>query len=120
MRGSIMTSLIIEPTATAQWQSLVKEAWDITGEKADEEMEHYLVLLLMRFSDNSTVGTRALGLEYLESQEREGEASKPYCVMSEINASSFLASFLVEPSGFASTWAIMLSLGKGLIIFYRH
>lgn len=71
-----MTSLIIEPTATAQWQSLVKEAWDITGEKADEEMEHYLVLLLMRFSDNSTVGARALGLEYLESQEKEGEGKQ--------------------------------------------
>lgn len=71
-----MTSLIIEPTATAQWQSLVKEAWDITGEKADEEMEHYLVLLLMRFCDNSTVGTRALGLDYLESQEKEGESKQ--------------------------------------------
>lgn len=67
-----MSNLVIEPTITSQWQKLVKEA-AITSEcNLDEELESYLVFLLMRNADRPEMADSVLALEYLQSLLNEG------------------------------------------------
>ncbi|MDX1252431.1 MAG: hypothetical protein IDH49_09345 [Gammaproteobacteria bacterium] len=67
-----MESLVINPTATAQWQALVMEAQAAAGCRLDEDMESYLVFLLMRFAGEPGAVKRILALDYLRAMDQAG------------------------------------------------
>lgn len=62
-----MESLILHPTATAQWQALVEEAEQASSIYLSEELESYLVFLLMRFAENPMVAQSIMATDFLES-----------------------------------------------------
>lgn len=61
-----MTKLMVEQQATAQWHDLVKEAEAFTGTELDEELESYLVFLLIRYTGKPELAASVMALEYLE------------------------------------------------------
>lgn len=64
--------LIIEPTVTAQWQGLVKEAENSSNLVLNEELESYLVFLLVRFTGQPQLAKSVLALEFLENSQAIG------------------------------------------------
>jgi hypothetical protein len=64
-----MTSLILEPTITAQWHALVKEAEQNSHLTLTEELESYLVFLLLRFNNQPEISAGVLGIEFLKSHQ---------------------------------------------------
>ena len=67
-----MGLLILEPTAQAQWQTLVHEAQTACHRNLDETLESYLVFLLMRFADRPECTARIMAEDYLQSQQLQG------------------------------------------------
>ena len=67
-----MPRLIIQPTATAQWHSLVSDAQTSSRVTLGEELESYLVFLLMRFVRRPEVADRVMAVEYLEGISSTG------------------------------------------------
>lgn len=61
-----MKSLILHPTPTAQWYALINEAQQNCSVQLHEELESYLVFLLMRFTDCPALAQSVLGLEFLK------------------------------------------------------
>ncbi len=68
-----MSDLLLEPTATAQWRQLVTDAQNSAHTRLDEELESYLVFLLMRFTHAPQVVMSVVALDYLESQLAHGK-----------------------------------------------
>lgn len=68
-----MKKLILDPTAQAQWQSLVQEAQSACDRRLDEALESYLVFMLMRFTDKPSCISRIMAEEYLSAQMLVGE-----------------------------------------------
>jgi len=64
-----MPNLVVHPTSTAQWHALVSEAQSACGCILHEELESYLVFLLMRFADKPHMLARVLALDYLNSNK---------------------------------------------------
>lgn len=62
-----MEPLILHPTPQAQWYELVEEARRESSITLSDDLESYLVFLLMRFANNPTVLERVLALDFLES-----------------------------------------------------
>ncbi|MDH5300142.1 MAG: hypothetical protein OEW58_02125 [Gammaproteobacteria bacterium] len=71
-----MRSIVVEPTATAGWHSLVHEAEALCEQHLHQESESYLVFLLMRFLQRPEMGSRILATDYLESFLAHGERRK--------------------------------------------
>lgn len=67
-----MPRLVLEPTSTAQWQALVSEAAANCDCCLEEEIESYLVFLLMRFTARPDLASRVLAIEYLQSMTATG------------------------------------------------
>ena len=67
-----MESLVIQPSATAQWHALVGEAEQACATRLGEELESYLVFLLMRYTDSPEIANSVLALDYLYSMEAIG------------------------------------------------
>ncbi len=67
-----MDTLVLQPTATAQWQSLINEAEQSCQTHLSEELQSYLVFLLMRYLKSSDLANSILALEYLDSLEMTG------------------------------------------------
>lgn len=67
-----MSKLVVEPTITSQWQKLVKDAAITSEYKLDDELESYLVFLLMRNADRPEMTDSVLALEYLQGMLNEG------------------------------------------------
>jgi len=67
-----MESLVIQPSATAQWHALVGEAEQACATRLGEELESYLVFLLMRYTDLPEIANSVLALDYLHSMEAVG------------------------------------------------
>lgn len=63
-----MTSLVLQPTDTAQWHALVAEAQQASRHSLSEPLESYLVFMLMRFVGRPDVVARAMALEFLDAQ----------------------------------------------------
>lgn len=61
-----METLILHPTATAQWQAIVNEAERLSAIQLTEDLESYLVFLLMRFSEHPEIAHSILATEFLE------------------------------------------------------
>ncbi|ROR34186.1 hypothetical protein [Inmirania thermothiophila] len=59
-------NLILEPTATAQWHKLVRDAQAACGCSLEEELESYLTFLLMRFVERPDMAAAVLAVEYLD------------------------------------------------------
>ena len=68
--GGLMTqSLLLEPGDTAQWHKLVRDAETEYGHTLDEELESYLVFMLMRHTEKRSLAQAAIALQYLTTQE---------------------------------------------------
>ncbi len=67
-----MTTLVLEPNSTAQWQSLVSDAEHIANRQLDETLESYLVFTLMRFTQRPELVNSVMALEFLESAQQSG------------------------------------------------
>lgn len=67
-----MTQLSIQPTPLAQWYSLVNEAQSYCQLELGEDLESYLVFLLMRFTTDTGMAEGTLALDFLESLHTEG------------------------------------------------
>ena len=67
-----MTSLVLQPTDTAQWHALVAEAQQACQHHLEEALESYLVFMLMRFTERADLLARAMALEFLDAQANSG------------------------------------------------
>jgi hypothetical protein len=67
-----MTNLVTDEQATAQWHGLVKEAESHSGIALDEEIECYLVFLLMRYTQKPEMAAKVMALEYLRGVQAAG------------------------------------------------
>ena len=70
--GANMAKLVIQPTSTAQWHALVSEAENAASCVLSEDLESYLVFLLMRFASNPHMLARVIALDYLNHTSTEG------------------------------------------------
>jgi hypothetical protein len=68
-----MRKLILHPTSTAQWHSLVCEAENAANIYLDEELQSYLVFLLMRFLNKPDIASKILAMDYIESLLSSGQ-----------------------------------------------
>lgn len=68
-----MRRLVLHPTSTAQWHSLVCEAESASNIFLDEELQSYLVFLLMRFLDKPGMTAKVLALDYIDSMLSSGQ-----------------------------------------------
>jgi hypothetical protein len=68
-----MGRLVLHPTPTAQWHSLVCEAESASNIFLDEELQSYLVFLLMRFLDKPDIAGKILALDYIDSMLSSGQ-----------------------------------------------
>ncbi len=71
-----MSQVQTEETATAQWQALVKEAEVFNGVMLNEELESYLVFLLMRYMQQPGLASKVVALEYLNGALAQGSERK--------------------------------------------
>lgn len=67
-----MPRIVLEPTSTAQWHALVSEAEAACECRLGEELESYLVFLLMRFAARPDLASRVMALEFLRSMRAQG------------------------------------------------
>ena len=67
-----MSELLIQTSATAEWLSLVTEAESAAELHLDEDMQSYLVFLLMRFTERPELAGSVLAVEYLQSMQSQG------------------------------------------------
>lgn len=68
-----MRELVLQPTSLAHWYALVNEAELDSALELGEELESYLVFLLMRFTERPELSNNILALEFLESLQKIGE-----------------------------------------------
>jgi len=71
-----MTKLLVDRHATAQWHDLVKEAEAYNGVSLDEELESYLVFLLMRYTGKPELAAKVMALDYLQGAQTYGAERK--------------------------------------------
>lgn len=69
-----MAELILHPTSTAQWQAIVHEAECIASRHLKEDLQSYLVFMLMRFTRKPRLFEHIVSTEYLESLDLRGPA----------------------------------------------
>lgn len=62
-----MDILSLHPTPTAEWKALVEEAKLKNSYSLTEDMESYLVFLLMRFVENPEIAYRIMAMDFLKS-----------------------------------------------------
>ncbi len=72
-----MRSLLLHPTSTAQWQALIHEAQETLSIRLEEDLESYLVFLLMRFVERPMVAHSVLGLDFLQSTQKLQNGQPP-------------------------------------------
>lgn len=65
IEGFIMGVLLLQPTTTAQWQSLVKDAESSSNLRLNNELENYLVFLLGYYNHRPDIASSVLAKEFL-------------------------------------------------------
>jgi hypothetical protein len=65
LRGFIMGVLLLQPTTTAQWQSLVKDAESSSNLRLNNELESYLVFLLGYYNRRPDIANSVFAKEFL-------------------------------------------------------
>jgi hypothetical protein len=83
-----MKPLILQPTETAQWQALVKEAEQHSHLTLSEDLESYLTFLLIRFTGKPEMAKSVLALDFLHSLEQAG--SKKLAALRDVGDQSLL------------------------------
>jgi len=68
-----MEKLHIHPTPTSQWQALIDEAQQTLSLSLGEELESYLVFLLMRFTTAQKMDSHFIATEWLHSLNQFGQ-----------------------------------------------
>jgi len=71
-----MSRIITAPSSIAQWQKLVLEAEATCETQLNEEMESYLVFLLMRFLEKPEFTSKIMALDYLHSFQASGQVQQ--------------------------------------------
>lgn len=71
-----MSRLVVKASTTEEWLSLVNEAKTAAACKLDEDMESYLVFLLMRFTERPELAASVLALDYLRSMQLSGHLAQ--------------------------------------------
>jgi hypothetical protein len=67
-----MSQIILHPTDMSQWHALVNEAQASTRLILHENMESYLVFLLMRFSQSPELAESVLAVDFLNAMQAAG------------------------------------------------
>ncbi len=67
-----MSPLLLQPTATAHWYELIHDAEHYCHQSLTEELQSYLVFLLMRYTQSAHLVDRVMALEYLHSLQSGG------------------------------------------------
>jgi hypothetical protein len=62
-----MSALVLEPTITAQWLGLIQEAESHSHQVLHEDLESYLVFLLVRFTEKPELAKSVLAMDYLQA-----------------------------------------------------
>lgn len=65
--------LVLHPSAIAQWYALINEAEQTCNVTLNEEVESYLVFLLMRFTQNPQLANSVLAVDFLQGLQKNGE-----------------------------------------------
>jgi len=68
-----MSRIVLETSSTAQWQKLVLEAEATCQLPLNEELESYLVFLLMRHTEKPDITSNIMAMEYLQSLAANGQ-----------------------------------------------
>jgi len=68
-----MAKRILSSNPTNQWHSLVTEAQHAAGTQLNEDLESYLVFMLMRYTDKPEMAASVLALDYLEGSQTLGQ-----------------------------------------------
>jgi hypothetical protein len=70
-----MNQIVLQPSALSQWYALINEAEVHSRCRINEDMESYLVYLLMRFSREVKWATDVVGLDFLNALQVGGKRS---------------------------------------------
>lgn len=68
-----MSNFSVCPTSTASWQSLVLEAQSASHINLNEDLQSYLVFLLMRYLYDVELTQRPIALDFLETLHERGK-----------------------------------------------
>lgn len=71
-----MSKVIWHNNSTAAWQELVCDAQARSKMQLNEELESYLVFMLMRFTEEVGVHNRPIALDFMETLHSAGELQK--------------------------------------------
>jgi hypothetical protein len=71
-RTSKIHDIKIASSCTESWYNLVHDAQDKSHQQLNEDLESYLIFLLIRFTNNTQLANSILSIEYLESQSLHG------------------------------------------------
>jgi hypothetical protein len=67
-----MSTLSVYPTSTASWQSLILEAQTASHIDLSEDLQSYLVFLLMRFLNETKLSDKPIAVDFLETLYQHG------------------------------------------------
>lgn len=87
-----MEQLVLHPTETSQWHALLNEAQRDAQCFLNEEIESYLVFLLMRFSQSPQIASSVLAVDFLHSSQLIGGRKRE--LLQEVGDKSLLFSGL--------------------------
>lgn len=68
-----MGNLSLSPTSTASWQSLVLEAQSASHIDLTEDLQSYLVFMLMRFLNDTQLHEKPIAVDFLETLHQQGK-----------------------------------------------
>ncbi len=68
-----MSKIVLESSTTAQWHKLVHEAEATCQTPLNDELESYLVFLLMRHTEKPDITSNIMAMEYLQSLAAAGQ-----------------------------------------------
>lgn len=71
-----MNRLVVKASTTEEWLTLVSEAKVAAACRLDEDMESYLVFLLMRFTEKPEIAASVMALDYLRSMQLSGHLAQ--------------------------------------------
>lgn len=88
----MVKKLILHPTETSQWHALLIEAQANTDCLLEEDIESYMVFLLMRFSQTPALANSVLAMDFMDLIDIEG--SRKIDLLQELGDKSLLFSGL--------------------------
>lgn len=71
-----MNRLVVKASTMEEWLTLVSEAKVAAACRLDEDMESYLVFLLMRFTEKPEIAASVMALDYLRSMQLSGHLAQ--------------------------------------------